>query len=63
MFFGEGTAVWMELKRPDGKGVVSSYQEREHARMREHDIPVFVVDNVQDAIDILAIYFPNSCEI
>lgn len=61
VFFGEGGSLWLELKRPDGRGVVSEWQKREIERLRNHDIPAFVIDQFDEAAELLAIHFPDHC--
>jgi hypothetical protein len=48
--------LFMEFKRPDGKGIVSAEQHRVHARLRELGFEVRVVASFDEAIKILDLF-------
>jgi len=56
---GEGHCAWVELKRPNGNGVVAPHQKREIDRMRQHDISAHVIDSYDDFSELLTFEFPD----
>src|SRR6056297_312481 len=61
VIMGDGHCLWIELKRPDGKGRRSTWQRREHERMREHGITVYTEHRYDRLLEILEIEFPDHC--
>jgi hypothetical protein len=52
MFMYKGRVFFIEFKREGQKATPA--QEREHNRMRQHQINVFVVDNVEQGEIVIA---------
>ena len=52
MFMYKGRVFFIEFKREGQKATPA--QEREHNRMRQHQINVFVVDNVEQGVIVIA---------
>lgn len=49
--YPNGTVLFIEFKREGEKPTVP--QLREHARLRGQNVPVYVVDNVQDGVILI----------
>lgn len=56
-FFGYGEIVMMEFKKPGG--VLSANQVKEHERLREAGLHVYVVDDREHGIRILKSLMDN----
>lgn len=50
---GLGKMLWLEVKRPDGKGKVSELQKRKMRWLRENGFEVRVVENLEQLKTIL----------
>ena len=48
LVFPNGTILFIEFKRTGEKATIP--QQREHARLRGHNVPVYVVDGVESGI-------------
>jgi hypothetical protein len=53
VLIGNGVTVFVEVKRPDGKGRLSRHQEITISDMREHGGKVYVIDDAQQFTDLI----------
>lgn len=52
IFHRRGFTIYIEFKKPGEQPTIQ--QRKRHKELRKHDIPVHVVDNLEDAYAILA---------
>ena len=51
LFMGFGLHVWIEFKQWGKKP--EDHQAREHQRMLDHGVTVYVIDNIEDGVFLL----------
>jgi hypothetical protein len=49
----KGQVVLVEMKHPNGKGVLSPAQNATIDKLRQHNIPVKVIHRAEDFIDVI----------